>query len=45
MKYWVAEVFLPGPLEIGSAVNYLSAASQFKKRETIIPEGGITLNA
>jgi hypothetical protein len=35
--------FLLDPLEIGSAVNYLSAASQFKKRETIIPEGGTTL--
>jgi hypothetical protein len=31
-------------LEIGSAVNYLSAAAN-SKRETIIPEGGITLNA
>jgi hypothetical protein len=32
--------FLLDPLEIGSAVNYLSAASQFKKRKrSFLKEG------
>jgi hypothetical protein len=46
MKYWVADdLFSVDPLEIGPAVNYLSAAANTIECETIIPEGGITLNA